>query len=349
MKSKIENLFETIEYRYEPVHLKLDLTDFLQNLSPVLSNIQIKFDQPAIPSNPNSGFNFTNINKTTALSDDVIYIIDRPPISKPTEIKFSIKVDYKNNRFLYNNIADFIEPESNTYTFTYKDGVITPHVNEQPDINSLINNNDNTSKFNHINITYTPGEPNKIKLQFIDMPPLAPNTLVPKEYSNEEVKAYEDLLDKHKDSIKDEYGILKDEYGNLKDGYGNLKDYISIEEYGDSINEDFGITAPTLNSTNNQPNQNNDDKEITSNNLQKGYVYKVVDDTIKDTKDPNYNIGKSGIYIKSKHSVYEFGKIILNKQLKAGVLTRFYMRDPDNTARYKRLPEQDAAYKFRLE
>ena len=42
MNNQIKTLFNTIEYRYEPVYLKLDIGYFLQNMSSVLANIHVE-------------------------------------------------------------------------------------------------------------------------------------------------------------------------------------------------------------------------------------------------------------------------------------------------------------------
>ena len=78
-------------------------------------------------------------------------------------------MNYNDNQFSYKDIADFIDqnPEpGNTYTFTYANGKITPEGEPQLTRESLIV--DGTPTFNRINITYTPGEPNTIILEFID-------------------------------------------------------------------------------------------------------------------------------------------------------------------------------------
>jgi hypothetical protein len=353
MKSQIEQLFKTVHFRYETKSLKLDMTEFMNNLSGLLQNIQVMMPKPEEPEEKqdevdNDVPEETSVAKSdvaksdveasdveesdVAVSDEAAPVVT-PPVAAASviaesdaaadgnmtpdevdgnmrpdevdgsvsqsngdpksnvdpintyfqrdvseepgnEIKFSITVNYNNNQFSYKDIANFIDqtPKTgNTYTFTYANEEISPQGDNQLAIESLIENDNPT--FNRINITYTPGEPNTIILEFIDT---------------------------------------------------NVSDLVDTGNNADT-------PPPNLTNT---PQQNNDDKgEISSSQLKIGEVYEVVldPDTI-NIDGYTGNNGKIGKYTEYKNNVRHFEENNEEKSV-------FYIRDHYNTARYKRRPD----------
>ena len=166
MKSKINTLFETIEYRYEPVHLKLDLTDFLQNMSSVLANIPVDLHKKdksktsdATKLDENNSFQSSSGVNKTVFNFNTQY--------PPNEIKFGIVFDYNikwgKTQFYINQITDYEEnikqndPKLNSYSFNYQNRKLIPIDNTVLTMNELINN-PNKPKFNQINVSYSPNK-----------------------------------------------------------------------------------------------------------------------------------------------------------------------------------------------
>lgn len=192
MNSKIETLFNTIEYRYEPVSLKLDLTDFLQNLSPVLANIQVELPkkEEGERTDAESDEDESDQSVQSVQSDQsdqsvqASSVLDKPDFksntqSPPNEIKFGIVLNYDlvsgENKFYTNHITKYettndANAAQNTYIFQYQNGKLI-QVNDTDHylgMFELINKN-NKPKFSHINVSYLPNSRNKeITLHFFN-------------------------------------------------------------------------------------------------------------------------------------------------------------------------------------
>lgn len=110
--NNLAELFKAVEFRYRPVSIKLDVSQFMENLTGLLKNIPLpekKVDKDSSIAAVANTSNDTQPPVDTSTNDNATS-------TAPTEIKFSIKINYDSNEIKTN-------PESGGFIGSYVDPI----------------------------------------------------------------------------------------------------------------------------------------------------------------------------------------------------------------------------------
>ena len=178
----LAELFKAVEFRYRPLSIKLDVSEFMKNLTELLKNITITLPPPEKKVDESSSTapveNTSNENTST---NDTLIPVDTN--TEPKEIKFSIKIKYDSGKIKTDSesaegfIGPYIKSEPQIYKLTITEFNSTFTIssdNESLNVDTILfgtsNQEPKTLIKNTINVVYNPTTtPNNLTIQFLQV------------------------------------------------------------------------------------------------------------------------------------------------------------------------------------